>query len=68
VPGSRFPGFGRSFTGGTSGGLDPNSSGGPPTRRSSMASNLHGLLNPAGENGVDDDGTEASGAKRKRVG
>ena len=69
VPGSRFPGYGRSYAvGGASGGLDPSSSGGPPTRRSSMASNLHGLLNPTGESTVDEDGAEGSGAKRKRLG
>jgi hypothetical protein len=49
-------------------GYDTTSSGGPPTRRSSMASNLHGLLNPAGgESGGDEDGPEGS-TKRKRLG
>lgn len=60
VPGSRFPGYGRAF----GGNLEPNS-GGPPTRRSSMASNLHGLLNPAGESLIEED--EGIAAKRKRV-
>jgi hypothetical protein len=56
VPGSRFPGYGKHLEG----------SGGPPTRRSSMASNLQGLLNPAGESTEDEEG--AGPGKRKRIG
>jgi hypothetical protein len=56
VPGSRFPGYGKYLEG----------SGGPPTRRSSMASNLLGLLNPAGESTEEEEG--AGPGKRKRVG
>jgi hypothetical protein len=63
VPGSRFPGYGKTF--GPNNGLD--SSGGPPTRRSSMASNLHGLLNPTAEDGEEDGPDGAGPGKRKRV-
>ncbi|KAF2432825.1 hypothetical protein EJ08DRAFT_584967 [Tothia fuscella] len=38
---------------------------GPPTRRSSMASNVHSLLNPAGAG--DDDDQDPEGRKRKRM-
>jgi hypothetical protein len=68
IPGSRFQNYGKSAGSGLGVGLE--GSGGPPTRRSSMASNLHGLLNPTGEPGPDDmlldDG--GVGAKRKRLG
>ncbi|KAF2663714.1 hypothetical protein BT63DRAFT_110374 [Microthyrium microscopicum] len=60
VPGSRFPGFAKSF----GSGFD---SGGPPTRRSSMASNLHGLLNPAGDTVIEEEMGDNGGSKRKRV-
>jgi hypothetical protein len=50
LPGARFP-----FKG-----LDT----GPPTRRSSMASNVHSLLNPAGVGEEDED---PEGRKRKRL-
>jgi hypothetical protein len=67
VPGSRFPSFANKMFGGAA------ATDGPPPRRSSMASNLHGLLNPAStaESGAEDDGSGESGGgggKRKRVG
>nr|POF18550.1 transcription factor sfl2 [Quercus suber] len=42
---------------------------GPPTRRSSMASNVHSLLNPAdtAERDNEDDGTAPDDRKRKRI-
>jgi hypothetical protein len=52
LPGARYP-----FKG-----LDTP---GPPTRRSSMASNVHSLLNPAGAG--DDDDQDPEGRKRKRM-
>jgi len=62
VPGSRFPGFSKGFA------SQLESSGGPPTRRSSMASNLHGLLNPAGETVPEEpDSGDSGGGKRKRI-
>jgi hypothetical protein len=52
LPGARFP-----FKG-----IDTP---GPPTRRSSMASNVHSLLNPAGAG--DEDEGDPEGRKRKRM-
>lgn len=57
LPGARF-----SFRQGGGGGLDSSA---PPTRRSSMASNVHSLLNPTAEGNEDGD---EGGGKRKRVG
>ncbi|KAF1812750.1 hypothetical protein P152DRAFT_325320 [Eremomyces bilateralis CBS 781.70] len=69
LPGARFnfKGFGAP---GSSGGLEPPGGGSmPPTRRSSMASNVHSLLNPAEtvEREGEDEGEPGGGAKRKRV-
>jgi hypothetical protein len=69
VPGSRFPSFANKMFGGAA----TAAADGPPPRRSSMASNLHGLLNPAStaESGAEDDGSGESGGgggKRKRLG
>ena len=48
--------------------LDPNSASAGPTRRSSMASNLHGLLNPTEGDGADDSTENGGSVKRKRLG
>jgi hypothetical protein len=51
------------------GGQGPDSAG--PTRRSSVVSNLHGLLNPtagaAGEGTIEEEGPEGRDGKRKRL-
>jgi hypothetical protein len=58
VPGSRYPYNKQLDVGGSN----------PPTRRSSMASNIHGILNPTGEHPDEDLEAEATGpGKRKRV-
>lgn len=44
-----------------------NFESGPPTRRSSMASNVHSLLNPAETAERPEDEDQGSGGKRKRI-
>jgi hypothetical protein len=57
VPGSRYP-YNKQ--------LDVSGSN-PPTRRSSMASNIHGILNPTGEHPDEDLEDGAGPGKRKRL-
>jgi hypothetical protein len=71
VPGSRFPSYANKMYGGAAAAAVAD--GPPPARRSSMASNLHGLLNPAStaESGEEDEhasGESGGGGKRKRMG
>lgn len=61
-PGSGWQLPGPKFNLGSFRGVDSSA---PPTRRSSMASNVHSLLNPAG--GGDDDDGDPEGRKRKRL-
>jgi hypothetical protein len=69
-PGGGFGGSGP-FKSLASSGAFENGSGGPPTRRSSMASNVHSLLNPAETAERAGEGEEyvegESGTKRRRA-